>query len=85
MGRVRARKGGELVTTPKKGDNPTPEQQAVIIEIARWIDTTAISMSIAEELVDLGYEVTEDNMRKVWLGVLDNLSDTLRIIAHARL
>ncbi|MEK7354715.1 MAG: hypothetical protein AABZ77_09445 [Chloroflexota bacterium] len=73
------------MTTPKKGDNPTPEQQAVINGIAKWIDTEAIAMSIAEELVDLGYEVTEDNLRKVWLGVLDNLSDTLRIIVHARL
>lgn len=73
------------MTTPEKGDNPTPEQQAVITEMARWIDTNALAMSIAEELVDLGYEVTGDNMRKVWLGMLDNLSDTLRIIVHARL
>jgi hypothetical protein len=75
----------KLMPTPEKGDNPTPEQQAVINEIAKWIDTNAIAMSIAEELVDLGYEVTEDNMKKVWLGVLDNLSETLSIIIHARL
>lgn len=71
--------------TPEKGDNPTPEQQAVIDEIARWINTNAIAMTIAEELVDLGYEVTEDNMKKVWLGAPDNLSEALSIIVHARL
>jgi len=73
------------VPTSKKGDNPTPEQQGVIDEIAGWIDTNAIAMAIAEELVDLGYEVTEDNVKKVWLGVLDELSDTLSVIIRARL
>lgn len=60
-----------------KADNPTTEQQAVINEIAAWIDTQVIAAVIAEELVDHGLPVTLDLCRKVWLRVLEDLHHTV--------
>jgi len=55
-----------------KGDKPTVEQQAVIDELAKWIDTDVIASSIVEEMVDQGMEVTLANAQKVWLNILEN-------------
>jgi len=56
-----------------KEDNPTTEQQAVIDEIATWIDTKVIALVIAEELVDQEQEVTARKCRAVWHGILEEL------------
>ena len=55
-----------------KGDKPTVGQQAVIDELAKWIDTDVIASSIVEEMVDQGMEVTLANAQKVWLNILEN-------------
>jgi CMP-2-keto-3-deoxyoctulosonic acid synthetase len=70
----------EVMVVTVKGDNPTKEQQQVIDEVAKWIDTNNIAEIIAEELVDSGQEVTVENMQKVWLSVLDSLWNEVRSV-----
>uniref|UniRef100_A0A6M3KMK9 Uncharacterized protein n=1 Tax=viral metagenome TaxID=1070528 RepID=A0A6M3KMK9_9ZZZZ len=60
-----------------KLDKPTQEQQAVIDEIAEWIDGKVLAESLAEELVDNGIEVTLENMRLVWHNMLELLHDNI--------
>ena len=55
-----------------KGDKPTEKQQAVIDELAKWIDTDVIASFIVEEMVDQGMEVTLANAKNVWLNILEN-------------
>ncbi len=56
-----------------KGDHPTPEQQAVIDEVAAWIDPAVIATAIARELVDEGITVTLTNCQASWYRVLEEL------------
>ena len=62
---------------PVKEDDPTPEQQAVIDQVAGWIDTDVIAMVIAEELVDNDEQVTLLNCQKVWLDVLEDIHSVI--------
>lgn len=55
--------------TPNE-DNPFAKRQAVIDQIAKWIDPNVIAKAITEELVDLEIEVTLETCQKVWLRVL---------------
>lgn len=67
-----------------KGDNPTKEQQVVIDEVAKWIDTGVIAGTIAEELVDNSMPVTLENMKAVWLNILaTELHDNIRYAIEA--
>jgi len=61
------------MTEAVKGDNPTKEQQAVIEEIAQWIDTTVIAQVIAEELVDYPKPVTVEHCKATWMRLLEDL------------
>jgi len=54
-----------------KEDNPTKEQQAVIGKVAKWIDSSVMAEVIAEELVDHNMPVTLENMKAVWLNILE--------------
>jgi len=56
-----------------KQDNPSKEQEAIISQVAEWIDTDVIAGVIAEELVDRALPVTLENRQKVWLRVLEDL------------
>jgi hypothetical protein len=71
MGGV-SKKRGKAMSTVTKGDKPTPEQQAIIDEIAEWIDTSVLAETIAEDLVDEGMEVSKENMKAVWYNILEN-------------
>lgn len=55
-----------------KGDEPTTEQQAVIDELAKWIDTDVIASFIVEEMVDQGMDITLAIAQKVWLNILES-------------
>jgi len=71
------------MATTTKGDNPTPEQQAVIDEIARWIDTDVIARAIAEEIVDEGYKLTVKHCQDAWYHVLEEIHQTVRSTIRA--
>ena len=68
-----------------KENNPTTEQQAVIDQVAAWIDTVAIAEAIAEELVDDHREVTFEACKTIWLSVLEELSEAARGAIEYRL
>ena len=65
--------GGKGSGMETKSNEPTKEQQAIIDEVAEWIDTDMIATGIAEELADCGIPITLGNMKDVWYDVLENI------------
>ena len=58
-------------------------EDKVLFDVAEWIDTETIARNILEELKWQGYKASFQNAKAVWLSLLCDLGDELRVCVKA--
>jgi len=66
------------MTQSKKGNYPTTKEQAVIDQLAKYIETQVIAEVVVEEVVDYGAVITFEDAKIVYLDMLENFYDLAR-------
>jgi len=59
-------------------EKPTTQQQAVIDEIAKYIDTLVLALALVEEMKDADVPITFENARGIYLAFLTDLHLNIR-------